>query len=90
MRVGQSRWNGKGLEWNEVERLRDRYGKAHATLRSLEEIRFGGCRNAVTKFRDFWSSLPQLAEISQLTEVCDRVLVAVRWAPLFPGCWHDR
>ena len=66
-------WNGSELNWTEVEVLRDRYGITLAVVRGLGEARSTEGRKAVKQFRDFWLSLPQLKEIGQMSEECDRV-----------------
>jgi hypothetical protein len=71
-------WNGAGIKWDEVERLRHHCGMAHTALGGLKAIRHAGCREAVTELRDFWRSLPQLAEIDQLAKDCDAVLEELR------------
>lgn len=67
-------WNGGGLEWTEVEVHRDRYGITLAAVRGIAEARCPEGRNAVRQLRDFWLSLPQLNEIGQMAEECNRVL----------------
>src|SRR5262249_49799108 len=59
-------WNGRGVEWEAVDGLRKHYGRVYAALQALKSIRFTGCCHSVTKFRAFWSSVPQLSEIDQL------------------------
>ncbi|RPJ60239.1 MAG: hypothetical protein EHM23_11110 [Acidobacteria bacterium] len=68
--------------WNqindpEISLLRDRYGKVYEVLYSLNEMKFAGCRETITEFRDFWRSLPQLEDssgLNQMSQVCDEVL----------------
>jgi hypothetical protein len=66
-------WNGEGLEWTEVERLRHHFSKVDSALQALRKCRFPGCRDAVKAFRDCWQSLGK-ASISELTELSDEVL----------------
>ena len=70
-------WSGGGLPWAEVERLRDRYSVTLEAVQGIGETRHAGGREAVTALRRFWKSLPQLCEIEQLAEECDRVLSAL-------------
>ena len=70
-------WNGAGLDWSEVEPLRNRYGKILEAFYALRKIHFVGCKTAVTEFRDFWRSLPQLEDkrgLDSMSEACDAVL----------------
>jgi hypothetical protein len=71
-------WNGAGLEWSKVGRLRDRYIVAREAIEGLGKGRGDEGRKAVTAFRDFWRSLPQLEDskygLAELSEECDRVL----------------
>jgi hypothetical protein len=73
-RLPHAWWNGGGLEWAEVERFRERYGVALEAVRGLGEGGYWEGRQAVREFRYVWRSLPQLREIAQLGEECDRVL----------------
>jgi len=68
-------WN----QMNELETqiLRERYVKVYDALCALGEMRFAGCRAAVSEFRDLWRSFPQLEDssgLSQLSQECDRIL----------------
>src|SRR5262249_34828736 len=74
-------WNGGGLQWGDVESLRDRYGVPLAAVRGLGKIHSPEGRKAVKQLRDFWLSLPQLKEIGQMGEECDRVLAEPRPRP---------
>jgi len=80
-------WKTKGAQlkqgwWNEVNKpetgvLRNRYGRVLEALYSLRKLKFAGCREVVTEFRDFWRSLPQLEDksgLNQMSEECDNVL----------------
>jgi hypothetical protein len=58
-------------------RLHDRYGRVFESLVALRKLKFPGCKEVVTEFRDFWRSLPQLegkGGLHQITEVCDDIL----------------
>jgi hypothetical protein len=52
------------------------------------EVRYGGGREAVAEFRDFWRSLPQLGkEFPSAAEECDDVLAQLKQGPSrSPGC----
>lgn len=68
-------WNGAGFDSIEsVEPFRNRYMKAYYALDALKDIRFRDSLQAVTEFRDYWRSLPQLSELDQLGKFCDQVL----------------
>jgi hypothetical protein len=68
-------WNGGGdISWEKVETLGDRYCKSLATIRCLGAVRHAGSKKSVKAFRDYWRSLPQLNEVSQMVEVCDEVI----------------
>jgi hypothetical protein len=68
-------WNaGGGISWDEVEKLRDRYGKTLNIVRGLRELGYADSKGEVREFRDRWKSLPQLGEVSQMAEECDRLL----------------
>ncbi len=69
---------GGGIPWGKVEALRDRYCKSHATIERLGSLRHAGCKESVKAFRDYWRSLPQLNEVSQLGDPCDAVLDKLR------------
>jgi hypothetical protein len=73
-------WNGQGLQWSEVESLRDRYCRAYSVLRGLRQMHYQQSRNSVQAFRNYWTSLPNLDEIgnSQLTHACDDVLESLK------------
>ena len=69
-------WNGSD-DGDTTEKLRDRYGKVLETLYSLRKLKYAPCKSAVTEFRDFWRSLPQLEDrsgLNQMSEACDDVL----------------
>ena len=72
-------WNGAGLNWENVDPLRNRYSKAMGVLRALQDIRFAPSREAVIDFRDHWRSIPQLREVGndQMAQACDEVLKAL-------------
>ena len=76
----QGWWNGKGLEWNQVDPLRDRYSVVLEVFYTLRKIRSPASRTSVQNFRDFWRSLPQLEDksgLNQMSEACDKVLKAL-------------
>ncbi|HEY3788449.1 MAG TPA: HEAT repeat domain-containing protein [Urbifossiella sp.] len=70
-------WNGDGLNWEEVERLRNHYCVAQAAIIALGEIRHSGGREAVIEFRDYWKSLPQL-DFDQMQNACETALKKMR------------
>ncbi len=73
-------WNGKGLEWDDVELLQDRYSVVREILYALRRIKSPACRSAVRDFRDYWRSLPQLEDksgLDQMSKACDAVLEAL-------------
>jgi len=73
----QGWWNGKGLEWDDVRLLRDRYSYVLQVFYALQELKPPQCRPAVEAFRDYWRSMPQLedkAGLTQMSEACDKVL----------------
>ena len=68
-------WNQ--LEQPERETLRDRYSIVYEGLLALKELTYPGCKEAVTEFRDFWRSLPQLEDdrgLDQMSRECDEIL----------------
>jgi hypothetical protein len=73
-------WNGAGgaVKWEEVGRLRARYGTAHAAVEALKETRFAEGRASVTGLRDVWRSIPQLSEIDQMTKASDDALSVLK------------
>jgi hypothetical protein len=74
-------WNGTGIDWSEVETLRNRYVKLLAAIRVLNGLRYDGCKVAVTQLRDFWRSLPQLEDksgIDQMSQECDNLLKSLQ------------
>lgn len=56
------------------ELLRDRYEVAAKTLPALEDLGYPACKDAVVEFRDFWESQPQLNDVGEMSETCDRIL----------------
>lgn len=70
-------WNGNGIEWEKVEHHRNHYSRSLAIIRGLQGIKFPECRGDIQAFRDFWVSQPQLGEIDQMTDACDKILVNV-------------
>lgn len=74
-------WNGKDLNWGEVNKLRDRYGRLSASLRSMAENPQPQFVMPVTELRDFWRSLPQLEDksgLNQISEEANEVLKMLR------------
>ncbi len=76
-------WNGANgaVPWDNVERLRNRYGRTLETIRGLRQARFAGGKATVTAFRDFWRSLPQLEDksgLNQMSEECDGLLAELK------------
>jgi hypothetical protein len=76
----QGWWNGAGLDWAQVQPLRNHYGKVHSALDALKTIRFAACKEVVTEFRDYWRSLSQLGTIGndQMGQACDELLKSLR------------
>jgi hypothetical protein len=73
-------WNGAGLQWSEVESLRDRYCRVLSVLGGLRQMKFQGSRKSVQAFRDSWRSMPQLEDssgLTQMSQACDEVLKAL-------------
>jgi hypothetical protein len=72
--------------WNNMDdkrlgALRERYGFVLTILRSLKELRSPDCRPAVTAFRNYWRSLPQLEDpsgLDRMSQACDAVHTALR------------
>ena len=78
-------WNGHGLQWSEVEPLRDRYSRVCSVLRGLREMKYQGSQKAVQALRDYWRSTPQLDdEVSDVSRTCEDILQALdpHWSPL--------
>ena len=70
-------WNGTGFSsLEDVEPLRDRYSRDYQALHALTKTPFRGSESLLIGFRDFWKSLPQLAEIgsNQLFTLFDEAL----------------
>ncbi len=70
-------WNGAGFSLEQAQPLRGRYCVVLEALRALVNIKAPACRGAVTEFRDFWRSLPQLEDksgLNQMSQTCDRIL----------------
>jgi hypothetical protein len=67
-------WNGAGLQWQDVEKLRNRYSKTLAVMQAVGEIRSDGARKTLIDFRDFWNSLPQLGELAGFDDIFERAL----------------
>jgi hypothetical protein len=72
-------WAGTGIKAEEKERLHERYSQAYTALHALKHVQSPVCREAVTEFRKYWLSLPQLSgEVAQLSDECDAVLKELR------------
>ena len=73
-------WNGTGIDWSEVETLRNRYVKLGAAIGVLGQLKYANCKNAVTECRDVWRSFPQLEEIGlgQMSRGCDNLLKSLQ------------
>jgi surface antigen-like variable number repeat protein len=73
-------WNGAGFgeiqsdAIKAVDPLRDRYGVMYHAIYALGETRYTGAERVLNELNDFWRSLPQLYELSQMSEACDEVL----------------
>ena len=70
-------WNGKGLAQGQEGPLRSRYSRTLEILYAMDKLKSPGCGDAVTEFRDYWRSLPQLEDksgLTQMSEACDRML----------------
>ena len=78
--LGSGWWNGAAgaIKWEEVERLRNNYMKANYAIEALKDTRFKDGRASIVDFRDFWQSLPQLAEIDQMGKLCDETLMVLK------------
>jgi hypothetical protein len=73
-------WNGGGLPWAEVERLRNRYSVTLEAVRGIGVARYREGQKVVTTLRDYWRSLPQLEDrsgLDQMSQECDRLLAAL-------------
>jgi len=73
-------WNGKGFGENQsdaiaaVEPLRTRYGVLYRAIYALGETRYTEAGRVLNELNDFWRSLPQLYDLSQISEACNQVL----------------
>jgi hypothetical protein len=72
-------WNHDPSDRRRV--LRDRYMVAIEILRALEGLGYPACKDSVVDFRDFWRSQPQLEDVGQMSEECDRVLDSLDQPP---------
>ncbi len=72
----QGWWNGAGIQWSEVELLRNHYVKLGAAIGVLGGLKYNGCKTAVIQLRDVWRSYPQLEEVGlgQMSQGCDGLL----------------
>jgi hypothetical protein len=72
----QGWWNGNGIQWSEVEFLRNRYVKLGSAIGVLGGVKYSGCIAAITQCRDVWRAFPQLKEIGldQIGQGCDGIL----------------
>lgn len=71
----QGWWNN--MEDPRVGGLRERYGFVLEAFYTLKRLKSPTCEPAVTAFRDYWRSLPQLEDpsgLDQMSEACDAVL----------------
>lgn len=79
-KLKQGWWNGTGVQEAERQTLQNRYSKVLSALYALKKMKYPECKRAVTQFRDFWRSLPQLEDksgLTQMSEECDNVLQAI-------------
>lgn len=67
-------WAGIGVKYSEVELLRGQYSKTFIILKALQQRKHSGCKKTVSTLYNFWRSLPQLAELDQISKVCDEIL----------------
>ena len=68
-------WNGEGFDsLTEVEPLRNRYSRDYGALLGLQRRPYRASEGPVTELRALWRSLPQLADMGQISEACDAVL----------------
>lgn len=66
-------WNAEGFDsLEEVEPLRDRYSRDHQALMALTKRPYRESETVVREFRDFWRSLPHLAD--EIGDACDAAL----------------
>lgn len=68
---------GAGLDGEDLFALFNHRSKAIVILRAIEKLRVPVARDAVVAFRDYWRSLPQLRESSDLDKWCDEALKAL-------------
>lgn len=68
-------WNADPAERRQL--LRNRYDLLDTPLRVLTKLPYQPSRDIVVQVRDFWSSLQQLSNVSQITEECNQVLKAL-------------
>ena len=68
---------GAGLDWEDLRALYNHRTKAVYILSAIQKFRVPGSRDTVVAFRDYWRSLPQLRESSDLDKWCDDVLKAL-------------
>lgn len=66
--------NATGENWQEERRLVTRLGWTLDVLRAVKQARPLICKDSVIALRDFWRSLPQLAEKGEPVKYCDDVL----------------
>ena len=77
----QGWWNGTGIQWSEVELLRNHYTRVLEAIRVLKGLKYGDSKTAIIQLRDFWRSLPQLEDksgLNQMSEECDGLLKAIQ------------
>lgn len=79
-------WNGTGLDWNDVLRHRDNYGRTLAYITAFQSRPLESAREALDQFRRFWRSLPQLEDPSGLTHMSEACDAAIRRIEKGAGC----
>jgi len=75
-------WNGTGYpeSWEQLDKLRDRYGILNRGLWILRNHPYPPSRELVTEIRDFWTSLPQLDDksgLNQISKTCEEILTVL-------------
>jgi hypothetical protein len=63
--------------WNQVTThasLPERYSQTYELIIALERVRFVPALDTAVQLRDFWRSLPQLTDHTQLPEECDKLI----------------
>ncbi len=72
-------WNSENnnLKWEEVEALRDRYGKLYQILRALKRHPTKESINEIIELKNYWESQPALNDdggLDQIVDLCLEVL----------------